>query len=89
MVETDNPLEDARKYLVDYTEAYRNDAAAERDLNLLLKPLNLWEALRGSQSDHPGLAGACPEAAGPHRRTREELIHPRKRGSTEPFFFFI
>ena len=43
MVETDNPLEDARKYLVDYTEAYRNDAAAERDLNLLLKPLNLWK----------------------------------------------
>ena len=54
MVETDNPLEDARKYLVDYTEAYRNDAAA-----------------------------------GPHRRTREELIHPRKRGSTEPFFFLF
>ena len=43
MVETDNQLEDARKYLVDYTEAYRNDAAAERDLNLLLKPLNLWK----------------------------------------------
>lgn len=43
MAETDNPLEDARKYLVDYTEAYRNDAAAERDLNLLLKPLNLWK----------------------------------------------
>lgn len=43
MQETDNPLEDARKYLVDYTEAYRNDAAAERDLRLLLKPINLWK----------------------------------------------
>ena len=40
MEETDEPLKDAYKFLIDYTEAYRKDAAAE--VPGLNKALNQW-----------------------------------------------
>lgn len=45
MVETDNPLENARKYLVDYTEAYRKKPSSGSITSTgqpVLDPIELW-----------------------------------------------
>ena len=45
MKETDEPLEDAKKYLIDYTEAYRKSPSSGSITSTgqpVLEPIELW-----------------------------------------------